>query len=196
MGCDNSPTSDPNTGCVAGFTIYDDFTSRPNLAINTITYDTYLFGSAPTVAKFTFYDHDPITDQTATLLDFEDPVTTSTDAYGATRVTLTGISIVLPAGHYWLGIQNVFTDGSYSGFGATTQRHLQGAEQGEDGGSVVTIVPTVDAAFTLQTDVPEPASWILMLIGFGLAGAGLRRKKSNYSDVGSQTYLSRNVIKF
>jgi hypothetical protein len=53
-----------------------------------------------------------------------------------------------------------------------------------DGGSVVTIVPTVDAAFTLQTNVPEPASWILMLIGFGLAGAGLRRKKSNTATLG------------
>lgn len=29
--------------------------------------------------------------------------------------------------------------------------------------------------------VPEPASWVLMIIGFGLAGAALRRKTSRYT---------------
>jgi hypothetical protein len=182
--CDNSPSPTTPTGCVAGFTIYDDFTSRPDLAINTITYDTYLEGSAPLVADVTFYDHNPETDSTNPLYHLEYPVTTSPDAYGATLVTMTNVSIVLPAGHYWIGMQNFFTDDSVSSFGETSQHHLQSAEQGEDGGSVVTIAPTVDAAFTLQSDVPEPASWALMLVGFGLAGAGLRRKKSGAATLG------------
>jgi hypothetical protein len=176
--CDNSAPSVPTAGCSAGVTIYDDFTSRADREINTITYDTYLSGSAPIQAQFKFYDHDPIADPTQTLLDFIDPVTTSADAHGATLVTLTGIFILLPAGHYWLGIQNVFTDGSTSTFGETSRSRLLGAELGVDGDPNYRLSPDVGAAFTLQSNVPEPASWALMLMGFGLAGAGLRRSTS------------------
>jgi hypothetical protein len=34
------------------------------------------------------------------------------------------------------------------------------------------------AYFTSDGDVPEPAAWTLMLVGFGLAGAGLRRRNA------------------
>ena len=188
--CDNSAPSTPTMGCSAGTTIYDDFTSRADREINTITYDTYLSGSAPIQAQFKFYDHDPIADPTQTLLDFNDPVTTSSDAHGATLVTLTGIFIRLPAGHYWLGIQNVFTDDSTSTFGEAEQSRLQGAELGEDGDPNYRLSPDLGAAFTLQSDVPEPASWALMLVGFGLAGAGSRRSKSTAATLSRPTRVT------
>ncbi len=182
--CDNSPTPDLTTGCTAGFTIYDDFTAHPGVAINSITYATYLSGSVPTQARFVFYDHDPATDASDPVLDFVDPVVTSAGPNGATLVTLGAISILLPAGHYWLGLQDVFTDGSYSAFGATWEHHLQGAEQGKDGGSIYTI-GSFDAAFVLGTDVPEPASWALMIVGVGLVGASLRRSRAMASAEGA-----------
>ncbi|THD60241.1 MAG: PEP-CTERM sorting domain-containing protein [Phenylobacterium sp.] len=41
------------------------------------------------------------------------------------------------------------------------------------------IAPTAGESFTISLDaggpVPEPASWALMILGFGMAGATVRR---------------------
>ena len=36
---------------------------------------------------------------------------------------------------------------------------------------------TIDVTFTDQTVVPEPAGWVLAIVGFGLAGSTLRRRR-------------------
>jgi len=33
-------------------------------------------------------------------------------------------------------------------------------------------------SFSLQAPVPEPATWAMMILGFGIAGYGLRRRKA------------------
>jgi hypothetical protein len=45
-----------------------------------------------------------------------------------------------------------------------------------DGGSAATFGGTVN--FVLNSAVPEPASWALMILGFGSAGALLRRRRA------------------
>ena len=182
--CDNSPSATTTTGCGAGYTVYDDFTSRTDRSINTITYDSYPTG-AEGATKVSLFDHDPITtDATDPFLTFVQVGTTSADAFGATLVTLFGLSISLAAGTYWIGLQNIFADGSVSSFGVSSQSHLQGAEQGRDSGPVYRLPSRVDAAFTLQSDVPEPATWAMLILGFGLSGACIRRREHRLATFG------------
>ncbi len=50
--------------------------------------------------------------------------------------------------------------------------------QGQFGGSVIDLIDISQAGSTLPPPVPEPAEWALMLIGFGLIGANLRRRQA------------------
>lgn len=42
-------------------------------------------------------------------------------------------------------------------------------------------VPGFDVAYNILSDVPEPAAWALMLIGFGVLGAAARRQRQGLS---------------
>ena len=56
-------------------------------------------------------------------------------------------------------------------------RDAAGGHPGGTGGSRWgTYIAAID--WTKGTAVPEPASWALMLSGFGLAGAALRRRRA------------------
>lgn len=59
---------------------------------------------------------------------------------------------------------------------AKTEGSRPGVFNGKTGITISNVVVyAVGGAFGLPTGVPEPASWALMISGFGLAGAGLRR---------------------
>jgi hypothetical protein len=69
-----------------------------------------------------------------------------------------------------LGIFSGFDPGLASLTFAFTQNNLQDGEPGAIGGS-----------FTLSTPpsaIPEPASWAMLIAGFGLSGAALRRRRA------------------
>lgn len=40
------------------------------------------------------------------------------------------------------------------------------------------IGPVLDNVLVTQADVPEPATWAMLIVGFGLVGAGLRRRRA------------------
>jgi hypothetical protein len=46
--------------------------------------------------------------------------------------------------------------------------------------AAMTLRPTFLTVSVVKADVPEPATWALMLIGFGAAGAGLRRARGRF----------------
>jgi hypothetical protein len=50
--------------------------------------------------------------------------------------------------------------------------------QGQLGGSVIDLIDISQAGVTVPPPVPEPAEWALMLLGFGLIGATLRRRQT------------------
>jgi hypothetical protein len=62
--------------------------------------------------------------------------------------------------------------GGGSGGGAFTLQNIPDTQGGPTGGA-----PSLDERL-LAAAVPEPASWALMIGGFGLAGAGLRRRRT------------------
>lgn len=50
------------------------------------------------------------------------------------------------------------------------------AQNGEDSGGVADFIRIYDTAEPTATAVPEPATWGMMLLGFGLVGAATRRR--------------------
>lgn len=58
--------------------------------------------------------------------------------------------------------------------GYESDNHTVGRFTGQGTG---TIVPLVDSTF--EASVPEPATWAMMVAGFGLVGAGMRHRATN-----------------
>ena len=97
---------------------------------------------------------------------------------GSGVATLAGASFTpfnLAAGTYWLGLSGTSQELDWSSFtGLPNDGWQLGGEsvQGRPviGGLAFRVLGTHDA-------VPEPASWALMLGGFGLVGSAMRRKR-------------------
>ncbi|MBW8814886.1 MAG: PEP-CTERM sorting domain-containing protein [Caulobacterales bacterium] len=120
--------------------------------------------------------------QPGAITQFSDKVDTST-AYAGVRGAALSVAhfspILFHAGSYWMGMAGAGTnnltwygvlDGGPSA--PTDQRQLLF-------GALKPNAPTVyDLPFVVEgRAVPEPAAWALMILGFGLAGAGLRRRR-------------------
>lgn len=73
------------------------------------------------------------------------------------------------------------TEGAHLLPGIGTYKYYDFVETAQAGGEnflVTDISTTTQTVTTHQGGAPEPASWALMIVGFGLAGAGLRRRRS------------------
>jgi PEP-CTERM motif len=79
--------------------------------------------------------------------------------------------------------------GAYSGAGGTSWGQLTGSFKATSAATVLSIQGTGSPTYVIGLDdvsvtavgggaVPEPASWALMITGFGLAGATLRRRRA------------------
>lgn len=122
---------------------------------------------------------------TANLFSFNDGVDAlSTYMAGIDRVTVNFSGVTLAAGSYWIGLSRagspIGTWASFNNGGVQTptyQRQLYGD-------SIDRAPGIYDLAYSLYGEaaagaVPEPASWALMIGGFGLVGAALRRRRTS-----------------
>ena len=83
----------------------------------------------------------------------------------------------LAAGTYWIGLSGASQIG-WSTFGTNSP-----ASQWQLQGDNLQVVPQIGRfAFRLSDDavpgIPEPATWAMMIIGFGAAGSVIRRRKA------------------
>ncbi len=125
-------------------------------------------------AAYTNNDNNPATGTTLFVLDSSnDVLSTLNVATGAlTRIGALGV--------------NIGTRSSFDITGATTGIVLSGTTLSSinlSTGSLTRIGTTSDAFFGLAAAVPEPATWAMMIIGFGAVGAAARssrrQRKSN-----------------
>ena len=70
-------------------------------------------------------------------------------------------------GDNFIGLRAVTASGTFYGYAFTTNNVL----------NTVGFESVADRAVTATQGVPEPASWALMLGGFGLAGTAMRRRR-------------------
>lgn len=97
------------------------------------------------------------------------------------RVTVDFSGVTLAAGTYWIGLSSL--DGikvwnSYDGGQGSivpTQRQLQG----DSGNYAPSIYNLGYVLYGTPVGVPEPAAWGMLIGGFGLAGAAMRRRRAN-----------------
>jgi hypothetical protein len=81
------------------------------------------------------------------------------------------------------GDGNFYTYGDFSPYQATANQYLAKVESGEWTGATWRIKTLVSVFGNAQdqliiTAVPEPATWAMMMLGFGAIGATLRRRKT------------------
>lgn len=86
----------------------------------------------------------------------------------------------------WLGVSNIYTSLSSSAV-TLTLKNISTANSGNDFGldsinfSNTSIVDPGSVLPPIMSAVPEPTSWALMIVGFGLTGAALRRRTKSLS---------------
>ncbi len=71
------------------------------------------------------------------------------------------------------------TQGTAAFFGFTSAAPITGITvNNQSGGSFVFDVVSFQVGEAVSTAVPEPESWAMMIMGFGLAGAAMRRRRA------------------
>jgi len=97
--------------------------------------------------------------------------------YGSSIAPLT-----LAAGTYYFGLQNAGTSQGNLAFWDVNNGPSVAFENQIGNVNGYLVPGTNSAAFTLLSgSVPEPASWALMLGGFGLVGGAMRRRRASVS---------------
>ena len=105
-------------------------------------------------------------------------LTAATEAQGAWQGFF-GLNWELAAGNYWLGFASTGSDGMFTGapnplsnYAYTSEGNWFEQPTNQTLGIRVSGVPTGGGA------VPEPASWAMMIAGFGLVGGAMRRRNA------------------
>ncbi len=104
--------------------------------------------------------------------------------------TYSGLSLAFAPGDYWIRITTIAPEFYYppyliagAGAGTLASRSFYGMGWGHGYDDVTYsyrpgFLPSIRIIGTLDSVVPEPASWVMMIAGFGLAGVAARRRSA------------------
>lgn len=160
------------------YRIYDTFTLARDSTINSVTFalDTSFFaGNAVNIGFFNLAGALPgtgIANYTFTPAAFTSDVAVAT-ASERTRslVTVDIPGLMLAAGSYDISFFNA-NGLSIPGYAKAGGTLYQSGNFFDPAG----FKPNQSAAFSISGTVPEPASWALLITGFGFVGLGMRRR--------------------
>lgn len=164
-----------------GVTIYDDFSLYNSANITGFTYDSSFSGSYVST-NWSIWKSNPSINFAAGPA-FSGTIAgrlTSLSRFADLRVTVSGLSVDLGPGTYWLGLQNNLTSGVSSYLSSNTNRLGVAIALGNSGTQYGAL--TNDASFSVigtaaVAAIPEPTTWAMMLVGFGMIGATARYRR-------------------
>ena len=185
---DNGSSSGPQTNFAneaGGQELFEDFVLTDPSIITRIDWQQHDHNQATyNFTRVTIFDGLPFDAApvfSADLVASSTPNATGTlfNEWDGFDYSIDGLSIALGAGTYWLGLNSDFT-GIRSGWDNTTGtaqtipgfRLINGANPAP--GTVI----DRNLAFQIHSEVPEPATALILGLGFGLAGLGGTRRRA------------------
>ncbi len=160
------------------FRIYDTFSLAADSTIKSVTFalDTSFYaGNSVNVGFFNLAGALPgtaIASYTFAPSDFTSSFNVPTASERSRSLVTVAIpDLLLAAGRYDISFFNAagLSIPAYAKTGGTLYQSGNFFQAGQ-------FYPDRSAAFSVSGAVPEPASWALMITGFGLVGAGMRRR--------------------
>lgn len=183
--CDSSPDLCHGEPGNQGWTMYDDFVVSSDVTVTGMTYDSTFPNGSPSdyiSSNWSIWAADPIaTYVSGPLFSGNAVAVLSTDTSGtvtATQFTITGLSLDLTPGIYWLGYENVLqNDGADTVVVLSNGVAQPGYEQISDDGTTQfnyagnTVFSIQGGAPPPPPPTPEPSGCILAGLGVVLFGA-------------------------
>ncbi len=173
--CGSGQYGDPSTG----WTIYSSFGFGEDEIMTGAGYGNYFADPTNYVStNWSIWASDPRVGYADGPLYSGNSVGVMTDgAAGSNTITFSGLDLALASGVYYFGFQNVVSYDSYEFYAKTHGSDFQSSQSDQLGTFYNPEIPR--AAFTIYGvgGVPEPATWLAMVAGFGLIGATLRTRK-------------------
>ena len=173
--CGSNQPGDPSNA----WTIYSAFTLGTDETMTGASYGNYFADPTNYVStNWSIWTSDPRTSYAAGPAYAGNSVGVMSDgAADSNTITFTGLDIALASGTYYFGFQNVVSYDSYEFYAKAHPSDFKSSQSDQLGTFYNPEIPR--AAFTIYGvgGVPEPATWLGMLAGFGLIGLTLRTRK-------------------
>ncbi len=153
------------------------FTLSTATTINSV--EGFINGGAGDLSTITIYGNGPV--PAAANILFTANFTTVESPKPGTWQGVFGKNWALGPGNYWVGFA---TDGGQGMFGNDAPNPLSAYAFSSNGSwfqNPLNVGVRISGAPTVGGAVPEPASWTMMLAGFGLVGGMMRRRVTNVS---------------
>jgi hypothetical protein len=172
--CGTGQYGDPSTA----WTIYSMFSLGQDSVMTGASYGNYFADPANYVStNWSIWTSDPRISYAAGPAFSGNSVGVLSDGpAGSVTVTISGLDIALASGIYYFGFQNVVSYDSLDFYAKAHPSDFDSSQSNQLGTFYNPDVPR--AAFTIDGigGVPEPATWLSMVAGFGLIGAALRNR--------------------
>jgi hypothetical protein len=171
--CDQGPTGCGGTGT---WTYYDNFNLAAPSTITEFDYQDFFQAGGPAnymTTNWSLWNGDPFTAGAPVASGSSVATLTPSSPSNAYLFTVTGLNQPLPAGVYWLGINNTVTNNAITTTYSTTGV-LPGARHSDGGTEMFTNRP--DRVFRIYgTQVPEPGCALLASLA-AISVLSLRRR--------------------
>ena len=166
--------SSNTTSCGSnGWVIYSPFTLGASATVTGASYGNY--GSGYVSTNWSIWASDPLTNFAGGPAFSGTAVGIQTaGGAGSTTVTFGGLGVTLGAGTYYFGLASNVSGGQITTYAFASNTQL--SRQSDNSGNFFNPNTQLASFAIFGGGVPEPATWALMIGGFGMTGFAMRRR--------------------